>query len=242
MPQSAQYEPNDRRLRPITSADTVWWTLAAFAMRNRRLLSIAAVILLAAAIGWSLWAHAREQKQNEAAVAVTAAQTVKDFEAVISRWPGSEAAAQALFYIGDNQFQQANFTQAADIYRRFLSQFPKHPLAAGSQLGLAASLEASNDIPKAIVAYQDLLKNYPNSPYEGEARLSLGRCYELQGDWQKAKQTYEEVTASRTSWANQAKERLLIVERHLRASQGGTPVSPEAPKPAVVPPSPTVAK
>ncbi len=211
-------------------------------MRNRRLLSIVAVILLAAAIGWSLWANAREQKQNEAAAAVTAAQTVKDFEAVISRWPGSEAAAQAPFNIGDNQFQQGNFSNAAETYRNFLSQFPKHPLAAGSQLGLASSLEASNDIPKAIIAYQDLLKNYPDSAFEGETRLSLGRCYELQGDWQKAKQAYEEVVASRTSWSNQAQERLLIVERHLRTSQGSAPVSPEAPKPAAVPPSPTVAK
>ena len=41
MPEAAQFEPDDKRLRPITAADSTLWSLATFVIRYRLPLGVA---------------------------------------------------------------------------------------------------------------------------------------------------------------------------------------------------------
>ena len=241
MPQPAQYEPDDQRLRPLTSADTMWWSLREFAMQYRIPLGIGVVVLLLVWVGWSYWSTAEENARTTAAMAVANAKSAKDYEMVLTQWPGSEAAAQALFYLADDQFRREDFAKSAETYRRFLAQSPQHTLAAGAQLGLAASLESQGQFPQAIEAYKELLTKYPTSIHSAEGHLGIGRCYELQKEWPKAKQAYESVISLRSPiWTPQANERLVIVRRNLSSTGSAATAVPVPPSSAPSPGAPEV--
>ena len=254
MPEAAQFEPDDKRLRPITAADSTLWSLATFVVRYRLPLGIGAGVVLVAVIAWLMVSHARENDLISAAQALAAAKSkhsTPDLQEVITRWPGSDAAAQALFEIERAQYDGGDFAKAAETCRSFLSQFPKHFLTSTMQLTLGTALEAKGDLAQAINAYQDLLRNFPNSPEEAQAHLGQGRCYELQGEWEKAKQAYSNISRD-SSWADFARERLMVVGRHLNAAAtpptaapATTPTTtpgapPAAPTPPPAPATPTV--
>ncbi len=240
MPDPAQYEPDDQRLRPLTSADTVWWQAAEFAIKNRVPLAIAAGIIIAAAIGFSMWSSAREGERVASGAAIYSAKEAKDYEAVIQQWPGSNAAAQALIFLADEHYQRGEYVKAGEVYKRFLAEFPMHLLAGGAQLGLAQTLEAQGNFPAAINAYKDLQGRYPDSHHVTEAQMGLGRCYEFQSEWDKAKLTYESVINSGSRWEGHAKDRLIIVNRQLKAAAtksavASPPAAPAQPPPAEAP-------
>lgn len=216
--------------------------LYAYYQRHRGQVLLGVSLLLAATLGWLIHSSVRENRFQEAAQALNAALAEPEpraaLENVAARWPRTDTAAQAMLALAQREYERNDYTAAATAYRRLLSEMPQHFFAASAQLGVAASLEAAGDLRAALAAYEELLTRYPLSHHEPEARMGMGRCHELLGNWEEARKRYEEVLHASPHWYSAAHERLIMVNRQLRAAK--TASAPTA-APAENDPSPAPA-
>lgn len=81
---------------------------------------------------------------------------------------------------------------AIEDYRRALAANPQH---FGARLGLAQSLQESNDLPSAIAEYEKAYQLDPSSTRDGlvSARLALGAALQERGDLAGATAEFEQV-------------------------------------------------
>jgi TolA-binding protein len=82
-------------------------------------------------------------------------------------------AAPALYYTAGCKAAQGNPTEAASLYRQFLTSFPNHSLAARAGLRLGDALVEAKEPNHAIQAYKTVLTRYANSEFAKEAQNAL---------------------------------------------------------------------
>ena len=81
------------------------------------------VLVVIALIAFGFFRHQSTLKSNEAAEAFTSAKTVEDCDLVISRYPGSTAAANALLLKSDLLWDQNKKSSAVDELKAFTTQY-----------------------------------------------------------------------------------------------------------------------
>jgi predicted negative regulator of RcsB-dependent stress response len=80
------------------------------------------IIVVIAIIAYGFIRHQSTLKANEAAEAFTSAKTVEDCDLVISRYAGTNAAANALLLKADLLWDQNKKTSAVDALKEFTSK------------------------------------------------------------------------------------------------------------------------
>jgi Zn-dependent protease with chaperone function len=99
-----------------------------------------------------------------------------EFDLVLARYPGTEAARQALYYKGYAHLNLRQGLEAAKAFWSFVARNPVHELGADALWGLAHTYERLlNDKDAAVVEYRRLLTEYPESPRAEGARDALKR-------------------------------------------------------------------
>lgn len=83
-------------------------------------------------------------------------------------WPNDPVAGQVLHYLGEAQFWQKNFFEAANAHLEAHKNFPEAPTAPDNLLGLGLALAGLNQREVACATYAEVIKQYP------EARARLG--------------------------------------------------------------------
>jgi len=98
---------------------------------------------------------------------------VQEFSDYIKFYPNTELSGNSYFYLGEIQFKQGNYQQAAQSYDQVLQNFPSGNKAASAQLKKGFSLIELGKQDDGVSELRHLIQRYPHSPEALQARERL---------------------------------------------------------------------
>jgi|SRR5579864_8063588 len=97
----------------------------------------------------------------------------QEFSDYIKFYPNTDLAGNSYFYLGEIQFKQGNYQQAAQSYDQVLQNFPSGNKAASAQLKKGFSLIELGKQDDGVSELRHLIQRYPRSPEALQARERL---------------------------------------------------------------------
>jgi len=97
----------------------------------------------------------------------------QEFSDYIKFYPNTDLAGNSYFYMGEIQFKQANYQQAAQSYDQVLQNFPSGNKAASAQLKKGFALVELGKQDEGVTELRHLIQRYPHSPEALQARERL---------------------------------------------------------------------
>jgi tol-pal system protein YbgF len=98
---------------------------------------------------------------------------VQEFSDYLKYYPNTDLAGDCYFYLGEIQFRQGNYQQAAQSYDQVLQNFPTGGKAASAQLKKGFSLIELGKQEDGVVELRRVIQRYPRSPEALQARERL---------------------------------------------------------------------
>jgi TolA-binding protein len=99
-----------------------------------------------------------------------------EFSWVLTAYPETRAAADALFHSGTVHLLGRDYREAVRLFRRFVERYPEHALAAEATYLVGYTCERHlGDRAAALAAYEQVIRRYPGSPRAMDAREALAR-------------------------------------------------------------------
>jgi tol-pal system protein YbgF len=98
---------------------------------------------------------------------------IQEFSDYIKFYPNTDLAGNCYFYLGEIQFRQGNFQQAAQNYDQVLQNFPTGTKVASAQLKKGFSLIELGKQDDGVQELRHLIQRYPKSPEALQARERL---------------------------------------------------------------------
>lgn len=95
------------------------------------------------------------------------------FQAVLSKFPQSDLADNAQFWIGECYFREGNFKQAILEYEKVISQYPKSPKVPAALFKQGMAFEKLGDLESARYLYSKVTKDYPETEQAKMAEMRL---------------------------------------------------------------------
>jgi tol-pal system protein YbgF len=97
----------------------------------------------------------------------------QEFSDYIKFYPNTDLAGNCYFYLGEIQFRQGNYQQAAKSYDQVLQNFPTGNKAASAQLKKGFSLLELGKQEDGVVELRHVIQRYPKSNEALQARERL---------------------------------------------------------------------
>src|SRR5690349_6565582 len=115
---------------------------------------------------------------------------------LVDNSPGTNAARDALRYLGDVALEQGKAGEAVGWYQKYIdkSRGSRADLLAGTW-GLAAAQETNKAFMDAAASYGEVAKQSGTENEKGRALLAQARCYLGAGQNAKAIETYHAALA-----------------------------------------------
>ena len=98
---------------------------------------------------------------------------LQEFSEYLKFYPNTDLAGNCYFYLGEIQFRQANYQQAAQSYDQVLQNFPSGTKAASAQLKKGFALIELGKQDDGVSELRHLIQRYPHSPEALQARERL---------------------------------------------------------------------
>jgi tol-pal system protein YbgF len=98
---------------------------------------------------------------------------VQEFSDYIKFYPNTDLAGNSYFYLGEIQFRQGNYQQAAQSYDQVLQNFPTGNKAASAQLKKGFSLIELGKQNEGVAELRHVIQRYPRSNEALQAREKL---------------------------------------------------------------------
>jgi tol-pal system protein YbgF len=98
---------------------------------------------------------------------------IQEFSDYIKFYPNTDLAGNCYFYLGEIQFRQGNYQQAAQSYDQVLQNFPTGNKTASAQLKKGFSLIELGKQDDGVLELRYLIQRYPHSPEALQARDRL---------------------------------------------------------------------
>ena len=120
-----------------------------------------------------------EQSYREAYAAYKSGdfdQAVKLFEAFLAKFPKSDLAQNAVYWMGEARFAQGRFDEAVLQFDRVIKEFPGSKKELNSLLRQGQAFEKMGDNRSARIIFQKLISDYPHS---AQARIASSRLKNL---------------------------------------------------------------
>lgn len=194
------------------------------------------VVMVFAIFAYGLIHYQSSLKSNEAAEAFTAVKTVEDCDLVISRFSGTNAAANALLKKADMLWDQNKKSSAIEVLKEFTAKHASHPLAVPALLGLGSKLDSMGDRKEAQAIFERITREFPSSEAAPLAQVRLGDLLWAEGKADEAKKAYEDVAAKfpdMPAFQTASNERLNWIAASLPTKEVDPPPAPKVePKPA----------
>jgi|UniRef100_UPI0037850C14 TolA-binding protein len=211
----------------------------------RKLVWLFAFVVIAI-IAYGFIRHQSTLKNNEAAEAFTSAKTVEDCDLVISRYAGTNAAANALLLKADLLWDQNKKTSAVDALKEFTSKYSSHPLFVHTLLGLGTKLDAMGDRKEARAIFERIVNEFASNEAAPLAQVRLGDLFWADGKQDEAKKAYEDLAVKFPDMAefqSVSQDRLGWIAASLPTKEVDPPPAPKVePKPGDVPAIPGMPK
>ena len=99
------------------------------------------------------------------------------FEDLLTRYPDSDLAADAQFYVGETHAAEGNAEAADQAYARVATAYPRSPRAATATYKRAVAAEGARRTREARQLYNEVISKFPRSD---EAALARDRLRDLQ--------------------------------------------------------------
>jgi len=113
-------------------------------------------------------------------------EAINEFNALRAKYPRSQYADQALYFIGWIHFQQAKYNEAIESYKNVMSAYPKTPLGALLEYSIGDAYYNLGSYDAAIESYTKVLNSYPSSSYVTDAVNGIQYSYMAKGEPEKA--------------------------------------------------------
>lgn len=111
---------------------------------------------------------------------------------IVDNYPGTKAAGEAVFYVGNGYFIMEDYTQAELYYQRYVDNYADNDLFSSSGMaGIAACYESQNRFFEAALQYEKAANRYSNLFNAPFYLKDAARCYQLAEDNDKAKVVYQ---------------------------------------------------
>ncbi len=199
------------------------------------------IAVVLALIAYGLISHQNTLKANEAAEAFTAAKTVEDCDLVISRYTGTNAAANAQLLKADLLWDQNKKSSAVDVLKAFTAKNTSHPLAVFALLGLGTKLDAMGERKEAQAIFERIINEFGSSEAAPLAQVRLGDLLWADGKADEAKKLYEDLSVKfpdQPQFQSVSDERLKWIAASLPTKEVEPPPAPKVEaKPAAAAPS-----
>jgi tol-pal system protein YbgF len=98
---------------------------------------------------------------------------IQEFSDYIKFYPNTDGAGNCYFYLGEIQFRQGNYQQAALSYDQVLQNFPTGSKAASAQLKKGFALIELGKQEDGVVELRHVIQRYPKSNEALQARERL---------------------------------------------------------------------
>jgi tol-pal system protein YbgF len=98
---------------------------------------------------------------------------IQEFSDYIKFYPNTDLAGNCYFYLGEIQFRQGNYQQAAQSYDQVLQNFPTGNKSASAQLKKGFSLIELGKQEDGVVELRHVIQRYPKSNEALQARERL---------------------------------------------------------------------
>ena len=98
---------------------------------------------------------------------------IQEFSDYIKFYPNTDLAGNCYFYLGEIQFRQGNYQQAAQSYDEVLQNFPTGSKVASAQLKKGFSLIELGKQEDGVAELRHVIQRYPRSPEALPARERL---------------------------------------------------------------------
>ena len=98
---------------------------------------------------------------------------IQEFSDYVKFYPNTDLAGNCYFYLGEIQFRQGNYQQAAQSYDQVLQTFPTGSKAASAQLKKGFSLIELGKQEDGVVELRRVIQRYPKSNEALQARERL---------------------------------------------------------------------
>lgn len=82
------------------------------------------------------------------------------FEQFLKQYPEHPLRANAIYWLGETYYAQANYIQSTKVFAESYKKYPKGPKAADSLLKMGLSLEQINKNKEACVTFKQLKKEF----------------------------------------------------------------------------------
>ncbi len=203
---------------------------------NARKLVWLFIIVVVALIAGAFIHTQNKAKANEAAEAFTSAKTVEECDLVISRYAGTNAAANALLLKADLLWDQNKKSSAVEALKEFTTKNASNPLAVFALLGLGTKLDPMGESKEAQAVFDRLLNEFSSSEAAPLAQVRLGDLLWAQGKADEAKKAYEDLAVKfpdLPEYQGISKNRLGWIAAALPTKEVDPPPAPKVePKPA----------
>ena len=98
---------------------------------------------------------------------------IQEFSDYIKFYPNTDLAGNCYFYLGEIQFRQGNYQQAAQSYDQVLQNFPTGSKVASAQLKKGFALIELGKQEDGVAELRHVIQRYPRSPEALQARERL---------------------------------------------------------------------
>lgn len=176
---------------------------------NRKLVIAGFVVLLAVIVGVYVYNWNRRQaevrandallalKPRSATEASEPAAVAADFLKIAEEHAVGSAAERALILAAGEFYRGGRYADAQSAFQKALDRDRRGPLAPTAALGVAASLDAQNQVDPALAAYQAVSNDYPDTPASARAKFALALLHETRSQPELALKIYDELATAR---------------------------------------------
>lgn len=191
--------------------------------RKQAVITAAAVLIAAAAVGTAYTAHQQKVEEDSwaayyaAQVALMTQGPEQGFfllDEVTKKFPGSNAEQYSRLLKGDLLYAQENYAQAADAYKPLVDSSNPSVMTAAS-LSLAAAQQAMKEYEPSIHTIETFINANPKSFALPQAYFTLALSQELAGQKDKAEETYKRLLEdyTKTYYGTFAKDKLNQLQK-----------------------------
>jgi len=173
--------------------------------RNIAVGTAVVALIIAMVAGWAYWRQTEETKAanlynqavlNNSRLAVMnqdVAATVKPFQEVTNKYPGSKAAILSQYRIGNAYLNAGRTDEAIKFFQAYLKgKSGDNELTALAYNGLGYCYETMGDFKLALNNYERALQSRAGGPFAGDILAGMARSYEGMQDKDKAREYYRQ--------------------------------------------------
>lgn len=178
-----------------------------YVQRNAKWVVIGVVALLVVVLALAVTRQQKKSREIRSIEALGGAQmakwagqdeeALKLYQQITEEFGGTKSAGEAWVALGNLYFEQKQWEQAENAFKRYLKKYNDDPiLTYTAWSGIAACLEEQGRYQQAAEKYQSFADQNHDSAWAAPALYNASRCFRLAGQLPQAKMALQRIIDS----------------------------------------------